>query len=87
MPRLPRRGEAAQEAGGEVKLNDLRGTRCTECGADAPCVSFPFVSSLAIRRLEINLCADCIRVAGIILARAEKDAAKDDVPAPEGERR
>ena len=63
------------------------GRRCTECGADVPCVSFPFVSSLAIRRLEIFLCAECIRIAGIILARAEKDAAKDQVPSPEGERK
>jgi len=35
----------------------------------------------------VGVCAECIRIAGIILARAEKDAAKDQVPSPEGERK
>lgn len=56
---------------------------CTECREPRPCVLF------TIRPLhrEVLLCAECIRIAGIILARAEKDAAKDDVPSPEGERK
>lgn len=53
--------------------------RCDECGKRGE-KRLIFIHATFI-------CAHCIRVAGIILARAEKDAAKDDVPAPEGERR
>lgn len=60
---------------------------CTECHEARPCVLFTCIWKIADKQREILLCAECIRIAGIILARAEKDAAKDQVPRPEGERK
>lgn len=50
--------------------------QCDECGKRG---------GLSILVYATFICAHCIRVAGIILARAEKDAA-DRVPSPEEER-
>ncbi len=61
---------------------------CDECGKSARrTISISVYVGGIVQHQEVEVCAECIRVAGIILARAEKDAAKDDVPAPEGERK
>lgn len=59
--------------------------QCVECGKRGAGWMMAFHAFPML--LRAYLCAHCIRVAGIILARAEKDAAKDQVPSPEGERK
>jgi len=60
--------------------------RCDNCGTEVPGQRMCFAGDECYGH-AVRICAHCIRIAGIILARAEKDAAKDDVPAPEGERK
>lgn len=57
-----------------------RATVCDECDNHRERL-------VVFRMFGTEVCAECIRIAGIILARAEKDAAKDQVPSPEGERK
>jgi len=67
-----------------VKIVEWSG--CDECGKSVRrTVSISVYVGGIVPIQHTELCAECIREAGILLRRAELP--KDDVPSPEGERK